>query len=155
MSSAQRCGYRSIWHNPGRRPLLSGALQRTLIFSRLLRRLATQSKSRAGTDALFRKISWAARTSVCIGMRARPSRFSVASREPSRTLPFGWLFFPLLENGLSFLPLSAFSLSLFAFFFPSLDTSGLDFFFPALLLSAMMGFFVLSVSVWNTAYVGF
>jgi hypothetical protein len=74
-----------------------------------------------------------------------------------RNLDFAvWLaLFPSVGNGFSFLPLSAFSLSLFAFFFPSLDTSGLDFFFPALLLSAMMGFFVLSVSVWNTAYVGF
>jgi hypothetical protein len=65
--------------------------------------------------------------SVCIGMRARPSRFSVASRETSRTLLFGWSF-PIGNDSL---PRSVgVFLSLFCFFFP-LDTSELDFVFSA------------------------
>jgi hypothetical protein len=65
--------------------------------------------------------------SVCIGMRARPSRFSVASRETSRTLLFGWSF-PIGNDSL---PRSVgVFLSLFCFFSP-LDTSELDFVFSA------------------------
>jgi hypothetical protein len=60
-------------------------------------------------------------------MRARPSRFSVASRETSRTLLFGWSF-PIGNDSL---PRSVgVFLSLFCFFFP-LDTSELDFVFSA------------------------
>ena len=71
--------------------------------------------------------------SVCIGMRARPFRSSVASREREKDLEdFAvWLApFSLLEMAF-FLPPSAFSCFFPPFF--SLDTSGLDFVFSALL----------------------
>ena len=65
-------------------------------------------------------------------MRARPFRFSVASRETSRILLVSLAFFPV-GNGLS-----AFPVSFSAFFF--LDTSALVLFFSVLLSSAKMSF---------------
>lgn len=68
---------------------------------------------------------------MCIGMRARPFRFSVASRETSRILLVSLAFFPV-GNGLSAFPVS------FSAFFSGYQRACL--FFSVLLSSAKMSF---------------
>jgi hypothetical protein len=101
---------------------------------RLFSRGCLAAQERAGSEQkLFSKESWAAAAwmSVCIGMRARPSRFSVASRETPRILLVSLAFFPV-GNGLSAFPVS------FSAFFSGYQRACL--FFSVLLSSAKMSF---------------
>jgi hypothetical protein len=101
---------------------LSKGVQRMLVF--LASCDSLPRKERAGRMA-HRQLG----LSVCIGMRARPSRFSVASRETSRTLLFGWSF-PIGNDSL---PRSVgVFLSLFCFFSLWIPAS-LILFFPRMM----------------------
>jgi hypothetical protein len=127
--------------------LLSGALQRTLIFLRLLRllrQLATQRKSRAkGSRAVWN-------VSVYRDARETFSFFRCRERErPRGPCCLVGSFFPV---GNGFLPPSVGLFLFLSCFFFLWIPAGLTLFFPRY-FKCDDGLFVLSVR--NTAYVGF